>query len=60
MRIPLLAVFMLAAPLASLGAQIDPAKVPRRPQLPADRDTNSAGAYFYPSVPSVPPCGPHG
>lgn len=28
-------------------AQSDPHKVPKRPSLPADRDTNSATSYFY-------------
>ncbi len=47
MRIRCLTALILAAPLASLHAQIDPAKIPKRPELSADRDTNSASDYFY-------------
>lgn len=44
LRIAIALALVLSAPLHS---QSDPYKVPKRPRLDADRDTNSATAYFF-------------
>lgn len=44
LRIAIALALVISAPLHS---QSDPYKVPKRPKLDADRDTNSATAYFF-------------
>jgi hypothetical protein len=39
---------------APLHSQNDPYKVPKRPKLDADRDTNSASAYFFYGTSALP------
>jgi tetratricopeptide (TPR) repeat protein len=48
LRLSLVTAFAIAVSLASpLGAQETGEKMPKRPVLPADRDSNSAAAYYF-------------